>query len=238
MAERSQDAFLAKSRMGRGQRDAFARRCLHPALCAAGGGRRRALFDGSTARRRDAGCFRTGQRGGTQKRWDIMPWRGWRAPIRHVLWRWRSISGGADWRRRKFLPPIMPRVSSSWKISANTLFADVLNKDEPEDTLYRSAVEVAGETAMPSRRRRSWRTACRFMRMTRRHCWPRTDLLTEWFLPLALNRARHRGRADGASRFVARRSDAAGGACAGASRLSCPEPDVDAAAPGPLAGWD
>ena len=126
-----------------------------------------------------------GQRGA---RWATTPWRGWRARIADALRPLPGICAGADWRRRRSMPAITRGAWSCWKILV-TLYSPM------------SWRKAAPKKISTRRRSKCWR-ACTHEAAPAQlaagvplHAYDEialiaeTDLLTEWFLPLALGRA-------------------------------------------------
>ena len=114
--------------------------------------------------------------------------------LRPLRRRGRHVCAAMAWRRRKFMPPIAPAAFVILEDLGDALFADVLADGGDETELYQP-------------RWRCWRSSMPDAPAALSADKPlydydetallaETDLLTEWFLPLALGRAAH-GRGSG-----------------------------------------
>ena len=199
---------------------------------------RRAMLMDQPQRRRNAGRARRCRRGRRAARWATTRWRGWRAPIA------ARFAAVAEYLRARGLAA--PEIHAAdyaqgllvLEDLGDALFTDVLAQGAPTKTATstkRGASEVLGAAACSED---SARSALRARGQSPLFAYDEialiaeTDLMPEWFLPLALGRTasgaeyrEHRALvAGGAGRHRGQRT----GLCA--SRLSRPESDLAAGA--------
>ena len=173
MPERRRNGIPPPIRLGRCRCHAAARRCLHPALCAADTGRPERAADGSAAGRRNARRRRNRPAkpsaqalgynavarlaGADTSRFQAVAEhlraRGLAAPQIHAADHAAGLCHPGGFRRRGCSP-------MCWRMAA------------PKKNFTRRRWKC-WRNCMPSPRRPGWRPACRSMPMTKRRCWPK-----------------------------------------------------------------
>ena len=166
-------------------------------------------------------------------RWATTPWRGWRAPTAPASPRWPNYLRG-----RGLAAPddLCRRLSRSGFLIledlGDALFADVLADGGDGRSSSTKPRWKCWRSCMPNERPTPLAPDMPLFAYDEVALMAETDLLTEWFLPLALGRKASGRGISRASRLVARGAGRHRRQRAGvrASRLSRPEPDVAAGA--------